>query len=281
MSSPLKFITNQVEIKDKFTLAKTWNKFHSIGNDLLIYSLNQAAIIGSEPYSFCSNILDLKTEQTHLQKILRKIKFNCKSNNVKYLKKSSFIDNGFPRGVLFSTNAKKNQFTTLKKGNLLVALSTRSINLLGYKLISNIIIKNNIQPHFNLKEIRTTVKCELMAELDNYYYIIKQIKEKYTLSGIVSLQNFGLELALNNFLPNNFGVEVLKHSFPYPTIYHYLQEWGKISTKKILSTFNLGMGCLIIIEPKEVEILMNFLISQNQEAYIIGEISRQPGFRWI
>ncbi len=279
---PSRFYATQVEITDKFILAKHWDKLNVIGKDVLNFCLNQAAIIGFEPHSFYSNINYINIKPNRIAAIHKIIHYYCIEKKISYLKHSNPVKKQFPKGILFSADLVKFPYKKLRKGQLLVALSSRTINLLAYKWISKIIIKNNIEPDFIVPELKKKLSGVLLKEIENNYDILLLIKTLFNISGMISLLDEGLEQALINFLPKNYGVDLLKYSFPYPTIYHYLQEWGNISNQTINHNFNMGMGYIIIVEPKEVEQLMNFLVTENnQDAYIIGEISTKSGICWI
>ena len=61
-------------------------------------------------------------------------------------------------------------------------------------------------------------------------------------------------------------------SWQRPTVFAWLQQAGNISEQEMLTTFNCGIGMLLIVSPDDVEATLESLRSQGEAPVEIGEI---------
>ena len=61
-------------------------------------------------------------------------------------------------------------------------------------------------------------------------------------------------------------------SWQRPNVFAWLQQAGNISEQEMLTTFNCGIGMLLIVSPDDVEATLDSLRSQGEAPVEIGEI---------
>jgi phosphoribosylformylglycinamidine cyclo-ligase len=68
-------------------------------------------------------------------------------------------------------------------------------------------------------------------------------------------------------------VEIKKDSWPVPPIFRKIQERGQMSEKEMFRTFNMGVGMVLILEPKNAQKALKLFEKAGEKAWIIGEVS--------
>ena len=69
------------------------------------------------------------------------------------------------------------------------------------------------------------------------------------------------------------GVSIDVKSFPRPKIFDLIQKTGNIPEKEMYNVFNMGIGFILAVEDKDVEIVLNKLSEINEKAYVIGKVT--------
>ena len=57
-----------------------------------------------------------------------------------------------------------------------------------------------------------------------------------------------------------------------PAIFKLLQEKGNITEEMMYNTYNMGIGMLLAVDPKDVNSTMEAIKNAGETSYIIGEI---------
>ena len=55
-------------------------------------------------------------------------------------------------------------------------------------------------------------------------------------------------------------------------VFDLIAETGNIPVEDMYSTFNMGVGMMIIVSPEEVETALEVLKAAGEDAYVVGKI---------
>jgi len=77
-------------------------------------------------------------------------------------------------------------------------------------------------------------------------------------------------------LPRNVQAVVELGSWPVLPIFRYLARIGKIETEELLRTFNMGVGMILVVPPKNVKKVESELKRRRERFYRIGRIESAP-----
>jgi len=58
-----------------------------------------------------------------------------------------------------------------------------------------------------------------------------------------------------------------------PTLFKMIREVGNVDEMDMLKTFNVGVGMVLVIDPKDLELVISHLSKHNLDGYQIGIIS--------
>ena len=265
----------------KLKLAHIINEHRYIGQDLVAMCVNDVITSGATPLFFLDYLatgkLDLKLHQI----VLKSIRTACKKIKIPLIggetaempgmyNKSEYDLAGFCVGIV----DKKNIINTknIKRGNIIIGLSSSGIHSNGFSLINKLISSKRLplRKKFGLK----TLKEILIKPTKLYVDIIHQIKNKIKINGAANITGGGLTGNIPRIIPNGLKAEILLDNWKIPEIFSYIQQQANLNTQEMLKTLNCGIGMIIIIDKKEVLKTKNLLKKLNCQSRVIGYIAK-------
>ena len=82
----------------------------------------------------------------------------------------------------------------------------------------------------------------------------------------------GISGNLVRILPQGCQARVKHSSWTWPPLFGALQKLGDVAANEMESTFNLGVGYLLVVSPAHTDDVFNDLRSMAESPWIIGEI---------
>ncbi|MFH1678850.1 MAG: AIR synthase-related protein, partial [Candidatus Omnitrophota bacterium] len=73
-------------------------------------------------------------------------------------------------------------------------------------------------------------------------------------------------------LPSNVNVRIYKNSWVVPGIFRLIQNKGNITVKEMYHTFNMGVGMVLIAEPKSAKSIISKVAEFKLNSWVIGEV---------
>jgi hypothetical protein len=73
-------------------------------------------------------------------------------------------------------------------------------------------------------------------------------------------------------IPDGLRARIDIGSWPVLPIFSLIQGTGSISRENMFSTFNMGIGMVLAVDPAEADDVAAYLETLGEKAYIIGEI---------
>ena len=65
---------------------------------------------------------------------------------------------------------------------------------------------------------------------------------------------------------------VEKDSYPVPPIFKLLAEKGDIEEQMMYNTYNMGLGMIVAVDPKDVDRTMEAIREAGDTPYVVGRI---------
>lgn len=107
-----------------------------------------------------------------------------------------------------------------------------------------------------------------------YVKIILDLISRYTIKGIVHITGGGFVENIPRVVPEGLGVKINKGSWPVHPIFGILQKAGNIEERDMYSTFNMGIGMVVVVDRAAAANVVKYLGEKGEKAYDIGEITR-------
>lgn len=254
----------------KAIIARKLNKFDTIGVDLLSACANDILVMGAKPLTFLDYIANDKLRPNVVKKIVSGMVKACKDTGVSLVggETAEMPDTYLPGehdlvGVITGVVEKDKIITgeRIKTGDRVIGLPSSGLHTNGYSLARKVFFdigKLNVEDRF--PGLTKSVGMTLLEPHINYTnHISYLIKKGINIHGIAHITGGGLIENIPRILPNNCAVVLKKDSWPTLDVFNSIQSIGDIAENEMYRTFNMGIGMVLVIEDKELEIVSNTL----------------------
>jgi phosphoribosylaminoimidazole synthetase len=256
----------------KIDLANKFNKFDTIGIDLVAMCVNDLIVQGAKPLFFLDYIAVGKLDLNKTKKILKGIFKGCRISNCKLIggetaempgiyDKDKFDLAGFSVGIVSKKKIldKKN----VKKDNIILAIPSNGIHSNGYSLVRTILKKNKIPKR---------IKDDILKPTKIYTKEILKLSNKNLINAAAHITGGGLIENLLRSIPKGFTLNIDLSKIRVTRIFKWLKT-KNISDQEMMQTFNCGIGFCIIVDKNKVGKIKK-LFPKNFMPYEIGYISK-------
>ncbi len=256
----------------KIDLANRFNKFDTIGIDLVAMCVNDLIVQGAKPLFFLDYIAVGKLKLKKIKQILKGILKGCKTAGCNLIggetaempgiySKDKFDLAGFSVGLVSKKKIlnKKN----VKKDNLILAIPSNGIHSNGYSLVRTILKK---------KKISQKIKKELLRPTKIYTNEILKLTNKNLINSSAHITGGGIIENIVRSIPNNLSINIDLSKIKTKKIFRWLKS-NNVSDLEMLKTFNCGVGFCIIVDKKNINKIKKYF-NKDYMPYEIGYISQ-------
>ena len=258
----------------KIEFANEYNKFDTIGIDLVAMSVNDILVQGGKPFVFLDYISINKIDQTKLKYIFKGIHKGCEISECELVggetaempgtyAKGKFDIAGFCVGL-----AEKNKILhpkKIKKNNLVLAIPSSGLHSNGFSLVRYLLKKNKI----NFKKNKQLKKW-LLEPTKIYVKEISKLIDLKLINGCAHITGGGIKDNIARIIPKHMSAKINLNKIKPKNIFSWLKK-NKISDKEMLKTFNCGVGFILIINSKKFNRIKKFF-PKKYSPYVIGKI---------
>jgi phosphoribosylformylglycinamidine cyclo-ligase len=265
----------------KLKIAFAMNKHDTVGTDLVNHCVNDIAVLGAGPLFFLDYIGCERLEPRVFQQLLRGFSRACRSAGCALIggetaqmpgmyRKGEFDLAGCIVGVV--DRAKIIDGRKIGPGDVVLGLASNGLHTNGYSLARKILFeKMRLKVSSRLPGSNTTVGEELLRVHKNYQPLLAKVPSG-TIKGLAHITGGGLTDNLPRILPTNCDAVIETKSWRPPAIFQILQQNGNVDPEEMYQVFNMGIGMVAIVAPRDAVKLMEML-----RAKWIGQIERGTG----
>lgn len=166
----------------------------------------------------------------------------------------------------------------VKEGNKIIVVVLSGFYSNGYLLVRKVFIDYNEK--IFLKEYGENVIMGdvLLIFIKIYVKFILKVLEKFNVNGMVYIIGGGLFENLFCCMGKNLFLVVFKDKVRVFEIFKLIVERSKIKEEELFGIFNMGVGFILVVEEKDVEIIIELLILLGEIVYEIGYIEKGDYF---
>ena len=256
----------------KIEIANHFNKFDTIGVDLVAMCVNDLIVQGAKPLFFLDYIAVGKINLKKMKKIIKGIVYGCKISDCTLVggetaempgvySKNKFDLAGFTVGVI----SKKKIITQdkVKKNDIILAIPSSGLHSNGFSLVRKIIKK---------EKLNKRIKKELLLPTKIYTKEILKLVKNNLINSAANITGGGITENIVRSVPNNLTANIDLSKIKIPFIFKWLKS-KNISDIEMLKTFNCGVGFCLIVNKKNINKIKSYF-NKKFKPYEIGYISQ-------
>jgi phosphoribosylformylglycinamidine cyclo-ligase len=273
----------------KLKIAFMLDKHSTVGIDLVAMCVNDILTSGAEPLFFLDYFATGKLSTRRAADVIKGISEGCKIAGCSliggetaempgFYAQGEYDIAGFCVGIVDEKRIVTGSL--IKEGDVVIGLSSNGIHSNGYSLARKVLfdIKKYKVKRF-IHKLDRTVGDELLIPTRIYVKSVLGILEAFTIKGMAHITGGGITENLPRIFPKRYGVRAVinKGSWPVHEIFSIIQDAGRVTSKEMFRTFNMGIGFILIVNGRDASKIIKKLRSSGENAFIIGEIEKGRG----
>jgi phosphoribosylformylglycinamidine cyclo-ligase len=273
----------------KLKIAVALNKHDTIGQDLVNHCVNDIASVGAEPLFFLDYIGMGKLAPRVFDQIIDGLVKACAESGCALIGgETAQMPGMYAPGDydLVSTivgvvdHDRIIDGSRIRPGDAIIGLASTGLHTNGYSLARQILFA---QMRVRLDDYDGTLGCtygeELLKVHRNYWPVIKKFRAssfglRNSLHGIAHITGGGFYDNIPRVLPKNCGAVIRRGSWEVLPIFKLLQDGGGVTDEEMHRVFNMGIGMVLIVDPKSAAGIQKLATRQGVKSFLIGDIRK-------
>jgi len=267
----------------KTIIARKLGKFDTIGIDLLSACANDILVMGARPLTFLDYIANDKLDPAVIEEIVSGMVNVCRDTGVSLVggETAEMPDTYLPGehdlvGVITGVVEKDNIITgeKIRPGNALLGLPSNGLHTNGYSFARKLFFEiGGYDVNDSIPELDKSVGLTLLEPHINYTnHVFAALDSGVDIKGVAHITGGGLVENIPRILPDGCGVEIQKESWPSLPVFDVMKSIGNVDEDEMFRAFNMGIGMVLIVNPKDVNSVKDLLKSLT-DVYEIGTVS--------
>ncbi len=163
----------------------------------------------------------------------------------------------------------------VRAGDLLIGLPSAGLHTNGYSLARKLVFEvARLEPDTYVAEVGNKIGAELLKPHRCYWPMLKRIVSRGWVSALAHITGGGIPGNLPRVLPRSTQAVVELGSWPVTPVFRYFAQLGNIERDELLRTFNLGVGMILVVPPKNLRKVEAELKRRREKFYRIGHLAK-------
>lgn len=266
----------------KLKLAFLLDRHDTIGIDCVAMCVNDIACAGGEPLFFLDYIACGKNFPEKIAEIVKGVADGCKQSNAAliggetaempgFYPEDEYDLAGFAVGIVDEKDLITGK--DLKAGDVLIGIPSSGVHSNGFSLVRKVFEMNKEALAKEYAELGTTLGDALITPTKIYVKALRSVKETgVQIKACSHITGGGFYENIPRMLTDGVRAVVKKDSYEVLPIFKLLQATGGISDQDMYSTYNMGIGMMIAVDPADVNTTLEALGAAGEKATVVGEV---------
>lgn len=271
----------------KLKLAFMMDRHDTIGQDAVAMCVNDVLAQGAAPLFFLDYIAVGKNEPTKIEAIVKGVADGCVMSNCALIGGETAempdmydVDEydiaGFTVGAV--EKSKLIDGSKVNVGDVLIGLASSGVHSNGFSLVRKIVFKDN-QLDLNKKydTLPDTLGNVLLTPTRIYVKPVLEVLKNVDIHAICHITGGGFDENIPRALREGQGIFVDEHNWEMPAIFPFLEKYGKVNHREMFNVFNMGIGMVLMVDPKDADQTVKMFNELGEKAYVIGNVTDKEG----
>ncbi len=264
----------------KLRLAILMQKYDTIGQDLVNHCVNDIAVCGAKPLYFLDYYATGKLRPPAAVDVVKGFAKACIENECSLVggetaEMPSLYDEGdFDIAGMIVGVVEKDKIingSRIAPGDVLIGMESTGLHTNGYSLARTALFEKY---HFDsyAKELGKTVGEEMLSIHKSYYRAIRELMRQIDVKGFSHITGGGIVGNTKRIIPKGMSINIDWNAWRQPKIFPFIQKAGEIPDEEMRRAFNLGIGCIAIVSPKDADRVSAIMFGEGERPTVIGTV---------
>lgn len=274
--------TDGVGTKLKF--AFMLDKHETVGQDLVAMCVNDILCQGATPLFFLDYIATGKLKAEKAEKIVKGIADACVKSKLAliggetaempgFYSEGEYDLAGFCVGIV--DREKIIDGSKVQEGDVIIGLSSSGVHSNGFSFVRKVFLeKMGYTKDTYKEELNNNLFEELLTPTKLYVKPILKLLEEVQVNGMVHITGGGFYENVPRILQKGLTAKFDREQIDVLPIFKLLQKEGNIEEKEMFSSFNMGVGFMVVVSKEDASKAMNVLEKAGETPKIIGVVEK-------
>lgn len=267
----------------KLKLAFAMDQHDTIGIDAVAMCVNDIVVQGAEPLFFLDYLACDKVIPSKIESIVKGIADGCNQAGCSLIggetaempgmySEGEYDIAGFTVGIV--DKSKMINGSNIGAGDTVIGLASSGVHSNGFSLVRKLLLEDaGYSLQQELPELGGRLGDVLLAPTKIYVKPLLGLLKEIEVKGMAHITGGGFIENIPRMLPDGVNVDIEYGSWPILPIFKLMQEKGSISNKDMFTTFNMGIGMVLVVKEQDADGVLQYLRSAGEEAYVIGRVT--------
>ncbi|WP_179031537.1 phosphoribosylformylglycinamidine cyclo-ligase [Paenibacillus kribbensis] len=267
----------------KLKLAFAMDRHDTIGIDAVAMCVNDIVVGGAEPLFFLDYLACDKVVPEKIEAIVAGIAEGCHQSGCALVggetaempgmySDGEYDIAGFTVGIV--DKSKIINGSSIAPGDTVIGLASSGVHSNGFSLVRKLLLEQQgYSLHDEIEGLNGKLGDVLLEPTKIYVKSILALLDKVKVKGMAHITGGGFIENIPRVLPDHVNVDIQYGAWPILPIFQLMQEKGAISNKDMFTTFNMGIGLVIVVGQEDAQAALNVLKEQDEDAYVIGKVT--------
>jgi phosphoribosylformylglycinamidine cyclo-ligase len=268
----------------KLKIAFAMDKHDTIGIDAVAMCVNDIIVQGAEPLFFLDYLACGKVEPAKIEAIVKGISDGCIQSGCALIggetaempgmyQGDEYDIAGFTVGIV--DKKKIIDGSSIAPGDVVLGLASSGIHSNGFSLVRRLLLE---QAGYSLDQALPELDGKKLGDVvieptRIYVKSVLELINRVTVKGMAHITGGGFIENIPRVLPEGVNVNVEYGSWPIQPIFKLMQEKGNITNRDMFTTFNMGVGMVVVVPADQAEQALSIARELGEEAYQIGIVT--------
>lgn len=272
----------------KLKIAFLADNHEGIGIDLVAMVVNDLVVVGAQPLFFLDYFATGKLSLDRAKTVIAGITRGCREAGCAliggetaempgFYREDEYDLAGFGVGVVEGDKIIDGSRTSAK--DVLIGIHSSGLHSNGFSLVRKVLFERaKLRIDDYLEDLGKPLAEELLTPTRIYVKSVLNVLRGFEVKGLVHVTGGGFYDNIPRVLPSRSSAHIDRAAWEVPPIFRFIQDIGKIEDAEMYRTFNMGIGMILIVSPRDADEVMIRLKGLKETADIIGHIeSRTKG----
>ena len=262
-------------------LAFLMDKHDTIGIDAVAMCVNDIVCCGAKPLFFLDYIAIGKNYPEKVATIVSGVAKGCLDSGCSLIGGETaehpglmpvdeYDIGGFAVGIVEKDKILSND--NVNTGDVLIAIPSSGVHSNGFSLVRKVFNVENADLNQYIESLGGTLGETLLTPTKLYVKPALAVLEEVNVKSIAHITGGGFFENIPRALPEGKTAKIRYEDVRVLPIFDLIKETGNIPTDHMFSTFNMGVGMVMIVSPEEADKTIEILKAQGEEAYVLGSV---------
>jgi phosphoribosylformylglycinamidine cyclo-ligase len=268
----------------KVEVARRLGRLDTVGIDLVAMCANDVVTTGAEPLFFLDYVVTERLVPDDVAALVSGVAEGCRRAGCALLGGETAEHPGhFPAGTFdlagFCVGLVDEDRLLgphrVREGDSLIGLASTGLHSNGFSLVRRLV--EGLDLHHTPPELPRTLGEELLEPTAIYVRPVLEASRGGAVRAAAHVTGGGLVENLPRALPDGLGARLDARAWARPPVYDLLARLGELDDRELASTFNVGLGMVLVADPRRADDVLGATRQHGVTATVVGEVVAGAG----